>query len=71
MRWLEHGIQFDYPNIDGTDAGWARFYTANVSVKRVAPAAGRWLRRRSLPFLYEDLDLARRMHELASFRLAV
>ena len=35
VRWLEwSGTQFDYPNIAGTDAGWGRFYSCNVSLKR-------------------------------------
>lgn len=67
MAWLDHGIQFDYPSIVGTEAGWGRFNTANASVKRAL------LERvdgfdEGLPFLYEDLDLARRMHE-HGFRL--
>jgi GT2 family glycosyltransferase len=60
MRWVERGIQFDFDAIDGVDAGWGRFYTANASVKREL------LERvdgfdESLPFHYEDLDLAKRM----------
>jgi len=67
MAWLDHGIQFDYPAIVGTEAGWGRFNTANASVKRAL------LERvdgfdEGLPFLYEDLDLARRMHD-HGFRL--
>lgn len=68
MRWLEDGIQFDYPNIRGTDAGWARFYTANASVKRDLVQRVGGFAERELPFLYEDLDLALRMHE-HGFRL--
>lgn len=68
MRWLEHGIQFDYPNIEGTEAGWGRFYTANASVKRrLVERAGGFDERR-LPFGYEDLDLGYRMSALG-FRL--
>ena len=62
MRWLEHGIQFDYPNIDGTEAGWGRFYTANVSVKRALVERVGGFEEERLPFGYEDLDLALRMH---------
>jgi GT2 family glycosyltransferase len=68
MRWLEHGIQFDYPNIVGTDAGWTRFYTANVSVKRELVERVGGFEEERLPFGYEDLDLALRMHE-RGFRL--
>jgi GT2 family glycosyltransferase len=67
MHWLEHGIQFDYPRIRGVEAGWGRFYTTNVSVKR------RMLDRvggfdEDFPFGYEDLEIAKRMHE-HGFRL--
>lgn len=68
MRWLEHGIQFDYPNIDGTEAGWGRFYTANASVKRSLVERVGGFEEERLPFGYEDLDLALRMHE-HGFRL--
>jgi GT2 family glycosyltransferase len=68
MRWLEHGMQFDYPNIDGVEAGWGRFYTANASVKRgLLDRAGGFDEER-LPYLYEDLDLAYRM-QATGFRL--
>jgi GT2 family glycosyltransferase len=62
MRWLEDGIQFDYPNIVGTDAGWSRFYTANASVKRSLIERVGGFEETALPFGYEDLDLALRMH---------
>jgi GT2 family glycosyltransferase len=61
MRWLEHGMQFDFKRIEpGSDAGWGRFFTANVSVKRAL------LERvdgfdESLPIYNEDLDLGLRM----------
>ncbi len=67
MVWLDHGMQFDYPSIEGDDAGWGRFNTANASVKRaLLEEAGGF--DETLPFLYEDLDLARRLHE-RGFRL--
>ena len=69
MRWLEHGIQFDYPGIVGTDAGWGRFYTANASVKRAAVERAGGFEEERLPFGYEDLDLALRMHEGEGFTL--
>lgn len=68
MRWLEHGVQFDYPAIEGTEAGWGRFYTANASVKRSLLERVGGFDERRLPYLYEDLDLAYRMSKLG-FRL--
>jgi GT2 family glycosyltransferase len=61
MAWLDHGIQFDYPSIVGTEAGWGRFNTANASVKRALLERVNGFDE-GLPFLYEDMDLARRMH---------
>src|SRR4051812_22357112 len=69
MRWLEHGIQFDYPAIEGVEAGWGRFYTANASVKRSLLERVGGFEEQELPFGYEDLDLALRMHERHGFRL--
>ncbi len=68
MRWLELGIQFDYPRIVGIEAGWGRFYTANASVKRALIERAGGFEEERLPFGYEDLDLARRMEPLG-FRL--
>jgi len=69
MRWLEHGIQFDYRGLAaGGDAGWWRFYTANVSVKRAMLERVGGFDEDRFPFLYEDLDLAARMSRLG-FRL--
>jgi GT2 family glycosyltransferase len=62
MRWLEHGMQFDYPSIEGVDAGWGRFYTANVSLKRSLLELGGGFDE-DFPIMYEDLDLARRLHD--------
>ncbi len=68
MKWLEHGVQFDYPAIQGTEAGWGRFYSANASIKReLAERIGGFDELR-LPFGYEDLDFAYRASELG-FRL--
>ncbi len=64
MRWLELGIQFDYPRIVGIEAGWGRFYTANASVKRALIERAGGFEEERLPFGYEDLDLARRMEPL-------
>jgi GT2 family glycosyltransferase len=69
MRWLEHGIQFNYPSISGTETGWGNFYTANVSVKRELVERAGGFDEQRLPYGYEDLDLALRMHERDGFRL--
>jgi glycosyltransferase involved in cell wall biosynthesis len=68
MHWLEHGVQFDYPNIDGIDAGWGRFYGANVSVKRGLLERVGGFDEERLPYGYEDLEWAYRASELG-FRL--
>jgi GT2 family glycosyltransferase len=60
MHWLDHGMQFDYPNIRETDAGWGRFYGANVSVKRSFVARVGGFDEERLPYLYEDLDFGYR-----------
>ena len=62
MAWLERGIQTDYGSIAGGRAGWGHFYTTNLSVKKAfALRAGGF--DEDLPFLYEDLDLGRRLHD--------
>src|SRR3712207_9116347 len=44
-------------------SGWAHLYTTNVSLKRsLLEEAGGF--DEELPFLYEDLDLGRRLHDL-------
>jgi GT2 family glycosyltransferase len=63
MRWLERGIQFEYETIDGADAGWGRFYTANASAKRVLIERAGGFDEDRYPFAYEDLDLGYRMNE--------
>lgn len=68
MRWLDDGIQFDFPNIVGNEAGWGRFYTANASVKRGLVERVHGFDEESLPFGHEDLDIALRMSEYG-FRL--
>jgi GT2 family glycosyltransferase len=68
MRWVERGIHFDFNQIDGIEAGWGRFYTANASVKRNLVERVDGFEEEALPFLYEDLDLAIRMRE-HGFRL--
>jgi GT2 family glycosyltransferase len=62
MRWIERGVLFDFERIEGDDAGWGRFYTANVSVKRRMLERVGGFDADTFPFLYEDTDLAYRMH---------
>jgi GT2 family glycosyltransferase len=69
MRWLEHGIQFNYPSITGEETVWGNFYTANVSVKRALVERAGGFDEQRLPFGYEDLDLALRMYRADGFRL--
>jgi GT2 family glycosyltransferase len=69
MRWLEHGIQFNYPSIAGEETVWGNFYTANASIKRVLVERVGGFDERRLPYGYEDLDLALRMHQNSGFRL--
>src|SRR5205085_8456418 len=69
MRWLEHGIQFNYPSIVGTEVTWGYFYTANASVKRAALERVGGFDEQRLPYLYEDLDVALRMHRSEGLRL--
>lgn len=64
MRWLDAGIQFDYGAIRGIDAGWGRFYSANVSVKRTLLERLGGFDERRFPYGYEDLDLAYRARPL-------
>jgi GT2 family glycosyltransferase len=63
-RWLEWSrTQFDFERIDGENAGWGRFYSCNVSLKRTF-----FLRAggfdEDFTFDYEDLDCAWRLHEI-------
>lgn len=60
MHWLDHGFQFDYPNIHGIEAGWGRFYGANVSVKRSFVERVGGFDEERMPYLYDDLDFAYR-----------
>jgi GT2 family glycosyltransferase len=64
MRWLERGVQFDYPHIEGIEAGWGRFYGANVSVKRSLCERVGDIDEHRLPYGYEDLDWAYRASKL-------
>ncbi len=62
MHWLDHGVQFDYPAIEGTEAGWGRFYGANVSAKREFVELVGGFDEVRLPYGYEDLDFGYRAH---------
>lgn len=64
MRWLEAGIQFDFGSIEGDEAGWGRFYTANISLKRSLIARVGGFDEGHLPYLYEDLDLGYRLSRI-------
>jgi GT2 family glycosyltransferase len=64
MRWLEHGTQFDYHTIQGSEAGWGHFYTSNISVKRPLLERAGGFDEEHFPFLYEDLDLGYRLSGL-------
>ena len=63
LRWFDwSSSQFDYRTIEGEDAGWGRFYSSNVSLKRsFFTAAGGF--DEDFVFYYEDLDCGRRLHE--------
>jgi GT2 family glycosyltransferase len=61
MRWLEHGIQFDYDSLPGEEASWAHFYASHASVKRSLLERVGGFDEERFPFLYEDLDIAYRM----------
>jgi GT2 family glycosyltransferase len=63
MKWLEHGVQFDFDSISGTEASWAHVYTANLSVKRSFLHRVGGYDERRLPYLYEDLDWGYRARE--------
>ena len=68
MVWLERGIQFDYDRLEGEEAGWGMFYTANVSIKRAMLETVGGFDEERVPFRYEDTDLGFRLEE-AGFRL--
>ena len=68
MKWLDHGIQFDYGSINGTEAGPGHLYTANVSLKRAALGRVGGFDAATFPFGYEDIDLGLRLFA-GGFRL--
>jgi GT2 family glycosyltransferase len=62
MRWLDHGIQFDYGALEaGCEVPWWHFYTVNASAKRAMLERVGGFDEQRFPFLYEDLDLGARM----------
>jgi GT2 family glycosyltransferase len=63
MHWVDRGVQFDWRTIAGEGPQWWHFYTANASVARSLLDAVGGFEEELLPFLYEDLDLARRMSD--------
>ncbi len=65
MRWLDDGgLQFDFAGLrDGDDVGWGRMYTANLSLKRGLLERLGGFDEEAFPYLYEDLDLARRARD--------
>ena len=63
LRWMDwSGTQFDYGSIDGEEAGFGRFYSCNVSLKRsfFLDAGGF---DEAFAFYYEDLDCGWRLGE--------
>jgi glycosyltransferase involved in cell wall biosynthesis len=63
MHWVDRGVQFDWRTIAGEGPKWWHFYTANASASRALLEAVGGFDEVELPFLYEDLDLARRMSD--------
>ena len=61
MRWLEDGNQFDYGSIAGEEASWAHFYACNASLKRSLIERAGGFDEQRFPFLYEELEMARRL----------
>ena len=64
MRWLDRGVHFHFSAIAGDWAGWGHLYTANVSLKRSLLERSGGFDEEAFPFLYEDLDLGRRLADL-------
>ncbi len=63
MRWLEHGVQFDFNSLSGEDASWAHLYGANCSIKRALLERVGGYDEERLPYGYEDLDWGYRARE--------
>ncbi len=61
-RWLDWSdSQFDYTTIRGDDAGWWRFYSSNVSLKRDLFLAAGGFDEAFRDAAYEDIDLGYRL----------
>lgn len=63
MRWLEHGLQFDFHSVPGASASWAHLYGANSSIKRALLERVGGYDEERLPYGYEDLDWGYRARE--------
>jgi GT2 family glycosyltransferase len=63
MRWLEHGVQFDFHSIPGSEASWAHLYGANSSIKTALLERVGGYDEERLPYGYEDLDWGYRARE--------
>ncbi|MGI8505745.1 MAG: glycosyltransferase [Solirubrobacteraceae bacterium] len=63
MKWLDHGVQFDFQGIDGEQASWAHVYSANCSIKRSFLQRVGGYDEQRLPYGYEDLDWGYRARE--------
>jgi GT2 family glycosyltransferase len=63
MRWLDHGVQFDFGSVRGDEASWAHLYGANSSIKRRMLGRVGGYDEQRLPYLYEDLDWGYRARE--------
>jgi glycosyltransferase involved in cell wall biosynthesis len=62
--WMDwSGTQFDYAGIKGTDAGWGRFYSSNVSIKRSFLLGVGGFDEEFPHAAYEDLDLGYRLDQ--------
>jgi GT2 family glycosyltransferase len=63
LRWIDSsGTQFDFRNIVGSEAGFGRFYSCNVSLKRAFFLDGGGFDE-DFVFDYEDLDCGWRLGE--------
>ena len=61
VRWIDRShSQFDFPTEAGTDAGWGRFYSCNISMKRTLFCSVGGFDA-EFRFDYEDLDLGYRL----------
>ena len=64
LRWLDQGWLFDTGALAALETtGWWHLYTCDLSLKVAALRAAGGLDEEGFPFLYEDLDLGRRLHE--------